>query len=70
MVERNYGIVGWVSTKSMSACCAKQLLGIATVGQGLVKNFAGLVGMRLVLGIFEAGLFPGKSLPLLSTFVG
>ncbi len=33
--------------------------GVATIGQGLVTNFAGLVGLRFVLGIFEAGLFPG-----------
>ncbi|KAL5346828.1 hypothetical protein ACLOAV_007971 [Pseudogymnoascus australis] len=33
--------------------------GIATMGQGLVNDFAGLVGTRFVLGIFEAGLFPG-----------
>lgn len=35
-------------------------LGIATMGQGLVKDFNGIVGMRFILGIFEAGLFPGK----------
>lgn len=33
--------------------------GVATLGQGLVTNAAGLTGMRFVLGIFEAGLFPG-----------
>ena len=32
---------------------------MVTVGQGLVTNFAGLVSLRVVLGIFEAGLFPG-----------
>jgi hypothetical protein len=37
------------------------LSGIATMGQGLIKDFGGIVGMRFVLGIFEAGLFPGKS---------
>lgn len=36
------------------------LSGIATMGQGLVNDFGGLVGTRFVLGIFEAGLFPGK----------
>lgn len=36
------------------------LSGIATMGQGLIKDFGGIVGMRFVLGIFEAGLFPGK----------
>ncbi|CAD0095469.1 unnamed protein product [Aureobasidium mustum] len=32
---------------------------IATIGQGLVKTFEGLVAMRVLVGIFEAGLFPG-----------
>jgi MFS family permease len=36
------------------------LVGIATIGQGLIKGFNGIVGMRFILGIFEAGLFPGK----------
>ncbi|TKA67200.1 hypothetical protein B0A49_04513 [Cryomyces minteri] len=35
------------------------LWGIATVGQGLVKNFGGLVACRFLVGLFEAGLFPG-----------
>lgn len=36
------------------------LWGIATVGMGLVKNFGGLIAMRVLLGLFEAGLFPGR----------
>jgi hypothetical protein len=32
--------------------------GIATIGQGLVTTFEGLVAMRVLVGIFEAGLFP------------
>ncbi|CAM1508803.1 Fc.00g056510.m01.CDS01 [Cosmosporella sp. VM-42] len=35
------------------------LWGIATVGQGLIHNLQGLVAMRFLLGLFEAGLFPG-----------
>lgn len=35
------------------------LWGIATIGMGLVKNFEGLIAMRVLLGFFEAGLFPG-----------
>lgn len=35
------------------------LWGTATVGQGLVNNFGGLVAMRLLVGLFEADLFPG-----------
>jgi MFS family permease len=33
---------------------------IATIGQGLVRNQAGLIAMRLLLGLFEAGFFPGS----------
>lgn len=40
-------------------CCIMLLWGICTVGQGLVRNFAGLVALRFLLGIFEAGLVPG-----------
>jgi len=35
------------------------LWGIATVGQGVVKTFGGLVACRFLVGLFEAGLFPG-----------
>ncbi|KAF2827419.1 MFS general substrate transporter [Ophiobolus disseminans] len=35
------------------------LWGISTIGMGLVTNFEGLVAMRVLLGLFEAGLFPG-----------
>lgn len=35
------------------------LWGIAMTAMGLVHNFAGLVTVRLFLGLFEAGLFPG-----------
>ena len=35
------------------------LWGIATIGQGLIQNQAGLIAMRLLLGLFEAGFFPG-----------
>jgi MFS family permease len=35
------------------------LWGVATVGQGLVQNQPGLIAMRLLLGLFEAGFFPG-----------
>jgi MFS family permease len=33
--------------------------GVATMCQGVVKNLGGLVATRFILGIFEAGLFPG-----------
>jgi MFS family permease len=35
------------------------LWGIATMGQGLVNTFGGLVAMRFLVGLFEAGFFPG-----------
>jgi MFS family permease len=35
------------------------LWGISTIGQGLVSNFGGLVALRFLVGLFEAGLFPG-----------
>ncbi|KAG2136735.1 major facilitator superfamily domain-containing protein, partial [Suillus clintonianus] len=33
--------------------------GLVSIGQGLVKNQAGLFGIRFLLGATEAGLFPG-----------
>jgi MFS family permease len=33
--------------------------GSITIGMGGVQNFAGITIARLLLGIFEAGLFPG-----------
>jgi len=35
------------------------LWGVMMTVQGLVHNFSGLMGMRWMLGTFEAGLFPG-----------
>lgn len=35
------------------------LWGIATIGQGFVKNLRGLIVCRLLVGLFEAGLLPG-----------
>lgn len=35
------------------------LWGLCTVGMGLVRNYQGLVAMRALLGLFEAGVFPG-----------
>ncbi|KAI1393752.1 MFS general substrate transporter [Hypoxylon trugodes] len=33
--------------------------GIASVGQGLVQNYSGLLATRFFLGLFECGMFPG-----------
>lgn len=38
------------------------LWGVVMIGFGLVNNWQTLIGLRLILGIFEAGFFPGKSL--------
>ncbi|KAH3941282.1 hypothetical protein HBI56_208840 [Parastagonospora nodorum] len=35
------------------------LWGFSTIGMGLVNTWGGLVAMRFILGIFEAGIFPG-----------
>ncbi|OBT41015.1 hypothetical protein VE00_08240 [Pseudogymnoascus sp. WSF 3629] len=48
-------------------CSECIILGIFTIGQGLVTNFAGLVAMRFIIGILEAGLIPG-SIFLLSAY--
>lgn len=37
------------------------LWGVVMIGFGLVNNWETLIGLRLILGIFEAGFFPGKS---------
>lgn len=33
--------------------------GMCTVGQGVVRRWEGVVGLRAGVGVFEAGLFPG-----------
>lgn len=33
--------------------------GLFAMGQGLVRDFAGLVAMRFMMGVFEAGFVPG-----------
>ncbi|KAJ9480086.1 putative High-affinity nicotinic acid transporter (putative) [Pseudozyma hubeiensis] len=38
--------------------------GVVTVFFGIVKNFAGLIVIRLLLGLFEGGLLPGMPLYL------
>lgn len=43
------------------------LWGVVMIGMGFVKNWNSMVALRLVLGIFEAGFFPG-SVYLLSTW--
>ena len=33
--------------------------GVATTCQGVVKSYGGFVACRFLLGVFEAGVFPG-----------
>lgn len=40
-------------------CSLMFVWGIFTIGQGLIRSYQGLVAMRFLLGIFEAGLLPG-----------
>jgi MFS family permease len=35
--------------------------GVMMTVQGLVHNYGGLLGMRWMLGLFEAGFFPGAN---------
>lgn len=35
------------------------LWGLCTIGQGLVRNLEGLIALRVLVGVFEAGFFPG-----------
>ncbi|KAI5868120.1 MFS general substrate transporter [Durotheca rogersii] len=42
----------WLSTCMMG-------FGLASVGQGLVQNYSGLLATRFFLGLFECGMFPG-----------
>ena len=39
--------------------------GIVTIGQGLIKSKESLLAMRFLLGLFEAGFFPGYSTVLI-----
>lgn len=36
------------------------LFGVATICQGLVQNYSGLLAVRFFLGLFECGMFPGS----------
>lgn len=51
-------------TPSRYIACITALWGIVATLTGVTQNFAGLVACRLLLGLFEAGLFPGMALYL------
>lgn len=34
--------------------------GVATIGQGVMNTFGGLIACRFLVGFFEAGFFPGR----------
>ncbi|KUL82590.1 hypothetical protein ZTR_10246 [Talaromyces verruculosus] len=40
------------------------LVSLVLVGTGLVNNYAGMAALRVLLGLFEAGVFPGCSFVL------
>ncbi|KFY44871.1 hypothetical protein V494_01269 [Pseudogymnoascus sp. VKM F-4513 (FW-928)] len=61
-VPSNY-IMKRVSPRAV-LCTETLLLGIFTIGQGVITNWGGLVAMRFFVGIFEAGLIPGSVLLL------
>lgn len=54
-------------TQSIRLTRCSYRVGIFTIVQGLLKNFGGLVAIRLIIGILEAGLIPG-SIFLLSAY--
>lgn len=43
--------------------------GLITMCQGFVHSYAGLIVCRLLLGVFEAGVFPGQCTILLGIFL-
>lgn len=45
---------------SVVLCLECILLGLFTIGQGLVQSSGGLIAMRFIIGILEAGLIPGS----------
>ncbi|TXT04716.1 uncharacterized protein COLE_07535 [Cutaneotrichosporon oleaginosum] len=51
---RKYGVRHWLGAAVVA-------WGIVTIGMGFVKNRHGLAGLRALLGVFEAVLFPGGS---------
>ncbi|CZR64839.1 related to nicotinamide mononucleotide permease [Phialocephala subalpina] len=55
-------------TPASVLCGECVLLGICTICQGLVTNFAGLVAMRFMIGLLEAGLIPGSIFLLASYY--
>ncbi|TFY69332.1 hypothetical protein EVG20_g3195 [Dentipellis fragilis] len=59
MALRPHAIMGhYDGAQSLRACTLHALIQAQTV-QGLVHNYGGLLGMRWMLGMMEAGLFPG-----------
>jgi MFS family permease len=58
MAVSHHGTMGYVYHVAFLVIYLWQA-GISTIGMGLVTNFGGLVAMRILLGLSEAGLFPG-----------
>ncbi|CAE6423264.1 unnamed protein product [Rhizoctonia solani] len=52
-------LIPWLSLLYLLSFLDRTSIGNAKTVQGLVHNYGGLLGMRWMLGMFEAGLFPG-----------
>ena len=55
-------LLGYVTSPISSRVDLILLLGVITICQGLTQSFAGLIICRVLLGVFEAGFFPGMNL--------
>jgi len=44
------------------------MFGVISIGQGFVKSYGGLLTTRFLLGVFEAGMFPGSMISRNSQF--
>jgi MFS family permease len=56
-IPSNYLLKKFRPSVWLPACMV--LFGAVMIGQGFVKNYGGLVATRFLLGLFEAGMFPG-----------
>jgi hypothetical protein len=50
---------GQLVPQTISSNRLTNMTGISTIGMGVINNYEGLLAMRFLLGLFEAGLFPG-----------
>lgn len=50
---------GWIDLAGQEQTAHTNSNTVTTVGMGFVKSWGALAGCRVVLGTFEAGLYPG-----------